>query len=232
MKYLPNFLTCCNLFSGCVATVMALQADYTAAFVFIILGALFDFLDGMAARLLKAFSPIGADLDSLADQVSFGVAPSAMLFSLLGEITLPTIFDPIVEVVPYLGFLIAIFSGLRLAKFNVDTRQTTSFIGLPVPANALFWGSLIVAYREELFSHDWLLVPLFVGILLFSYLLVSELPMFSLKFKSLSWKANKVSYSFLLVCVPLIIFFGIGSLAFIILWYILLSALTQRKKVQ
>ena len=155
-----------------------------------------------------------------------------MLFSLLGEITLPTIFDPIVEVVPYLGFLIAIFSGLRLAKFNVDTRQTTSFIGLPVPANALFWGSLIVAYREELFSHDWLLVPLFVGILLFSYLLVSELPMFSLKFKSLSWKANKVSYSFLLVCVPLIIFFGIGSLAFIILWYILLSALTQRKKVQ
>ncbi|MBP8776505.1 MAG: CDP-diacylglycerol--serine O-phosphatidyltransferase [Bacteroidaceae bacterium] len=232
MKHLPNFLTCCNLFSGCVATVMALQADYTAAFVFIILGALFDFLDGMAARLLKAFSPIGADLDSLADQVSFGVAPSAMLFSLLGEITLPTIFDPIVEVVPYLGFLIAIFSGLRLAKFNVDTRQTTSFIGLPVPANALFWGSLIVAYREELFSHDWLLVPLFVGILLFSYLLVSELPMFSLKFKSLSWKANKVSYSFLLVCVPLIIFFGIGSLAFIILWYILLSALTQRKKVQ
>ena len=232
MKHLPNFLTCCNLFSGCVATVMALQADYTAAFVFIILGALFDFLDGMAARLLKAFSPIGAHLDSLADQVSFGVAPSAMLFSLLGEITLPTIFDPIVEVVPYLGFLIAIFSGLRLAKFNVDTRQTTSFIGLPVPANALFWGSLIVAYREELFSHDWLLVPLFVGILLFSYLLVSELPMFSLKFKSLSWKANKVSYSFLLVCVPLIIFFGIGSLAFIILWYILLSALTQRKKVQ
>ncbi|MBP9636810.1 MAG: CDP-diacylglycerol--serine O-phosphatidyltransferase [Bacteroidaceae bacterium] len=232
MKHLPNFLTCCNLFSGCVATVMALQADYTAAFVFIILGALFDFLDGMAARLLKAFSPIGADLDSLADQVSFGVAPSAMLFSLLGEITLPTIFDPIAEVVPYLGFLIAIFSGLRLAKFNVDTRQTTSFIGLPVPANALFWGSLIVAYREELFSHDWLLVPLFVGILLFSYLLVSELPMFSLKFKSLSWKANKVSYSFLLVCVPLIIFFGIGSLAFIILWYILLSALTQRKKVQ
>ena len=104
MKHLPNFLTCCNLFSGCVATVMALQADYTAAFVFIILGALFDFLDGMAARLLKAFSPIGADLDSLADQVSFGVAPSAMLFSLLGEITLPTIFDPIVEVVPYLGF--------------------------------------------------------------------------------------------------------------------------------
>lgn len=232
MKHLPNFLTCCNLFSGCVATVMALQADYTAAFAFIILGALFDFLDGMAARLLKAFSPIGADLDSLADQVSFGVAPSAMLFSLLGEITLPTIFDPIAEVVPYLGFLIAIFSALRLAKFNVDTRQTTSFIGLPVPANALFWGSLIVAYREELFSHDLLLVPLFVGILLFSYLLVSELPMFSLKFKSLSWKANKVSYSFLLVCIPLIIFFGIGSLAFIILWYILLSALTQHKKVQ
>ena len=192
MKHLPNFLTCCNLFSGCVATVMALQADYTAAFVFIILGALFDFLDGMATRLLKAFSPIGADLDSLADQVSFGVAPSAMLFSLLGEITLPTIFDPIVEVVPYLGFLIAIFSGLRLAKFNVDTRQTTSFIGLPVPANALFWGSLIVAYREELFSHDWLLVPLFVGILLFSYLLVSELPMFSLKFKSLSSKISNV----------------------------------------
>lgn len=232
MKHLPNFLTCCNLFSGCAATVMALQADYTAAFLFIILGALFDFLDGMAARLLKAFSPIGADLDSLADQVSFGVAPSAMLFSLLGEITLPTIFDPIAEMVPYLGFLIAVFSGLRLAKFNVDTRQTTSFIGLPVPANALFWGSLIVAYREELFSHDWLLVPLFVGILLFSYLLVSELPMFSLKFKSLSWQANKVSYSFLLVCIPLIILFQTGALSFIILWYILLSALTQRKKVQ
>jgi len=232
MKHLPNFLTCCNLFSGCVATVMALQGDYTVAFLFIIIGALFDLLDGMAARILKAFSPIGADLDSLADQVSFGVAPSAMLFSLLSEMTLPAILDPIAGMVPYFGFLIAVFSGLRLAKFNVDIRQTTSFIGLPVPANALFWGSLIVAYREEFFYNDLFLMPLLVGILLFSYLLVSELPMFSLKFKSLSWQANKVSYSFLLVCIPLIIIFQTGALSFIILWYILLSALTQRKKVQ
>lgn len=138
-KHIPNTITCCNLISGCIATYWAFQGDYRLALLFIVIGAVFDFFDGMTARLLHVSSPIGKELDSLADDITFGFAPSAIVFSFLSPLT--TQLSPYI---PYLAFVMAAFSALRLAKFNLDERQTLGFIGLPTPANALFWGSLIV----------------------------------------------------------------------------------------
>ena len=141
-KHIPNIITCGNLICGCIATGAAfhtpLPANYFWAIVFILLGAIFDFFDGMVARALGVSSPIGKELDSLADVVTFGVAPSAMLFSLFQEVQYPMFMEPIRNFMPYTAFIMAAFSALRLAKFNIDTRQTSSFIGLPTPANALF----------------------------------------------------------------------------------------------
>ena len=137
-RHIPNALTCLNLFSGCIAGVMAFQAQYELALLFIIISAAFDFFDGLAARVLNAHSIIGKDLDSLADDVSFGVAPALVIFSLFKEMHYPSYMDGLTNYLPYAAFLIAVFSALRLAKFNNDTRQTNSFIGLPVPANAIF----------------------------------------------------------------------------------------------
>lgn len=229
-RHIPNALTCMNLFSGCVAGVMAFQARYELALTFIIISALFDFCDGLAARTLHAYSPIGKDLDSLADDVSFGLVPSLVVFSLFREMDYPSYMAAWAAWMPYAAFLISVFSALRLAKFNNDTRQTSSFIGLPVPANALFWGSIAVGP-----THQWLLSSAFHPLLLLllvclsSWLLVSEIPMFSLKFKNLSWKANKVSFIFLLVCIPLLLFLGICSFSAIIVWYILLSLATGKR---
>ena len=138
-RHIPNALTCLNLFSGCIAGVMAFESRYELALLFIIISAVFDFFDGLAARALDAHSPIGKDLDSLADDISFGVAPSLIVFSLFKEMPYPAYMEGTATWLPYSAFLISVFSALRLAKFNNDTRQTTSFIGLPVPANALFW---------------------------------------------------------------------------------------------
>ncbi len=230
-RHIPNTVTCLNLFSGCVACVMAFKGLYETAFLFIIIGAVFDFFDGMLARLLDAHSKIGKDLDSLADDISFGLAPAALVFSFLQEpeLTYPDFLAGYRDIVPYFGFLIAVFSGLRLAKFNVDTRQTTSFIGLPVPANALFWGSLIVGGGNLLLTQGNALY-LLVLVVLFSWLLVSEIPMFSLKFKNLSWKDNKVSFLFLLVTIALLVTMGVGGFSAVIVWYILLSLLTWKKQ--
>lgn len=228
-RHIPNTVTCLNLFSGCIACVMAFEAKYELAVAFIILSAVFDFFDGMLARLLDAKSPIGKDLDSLADDVSFGVAPSLLVFSLFKEVQYPVFMEGIKDFFPYMGFLISVFSALRLAKFNIDTRQTNSFIGLPVPANALFWGSLVVGAHVFLISDNFNAIYLFILVLLFSYLLVSEIPMFSLKFKNLTWKDNKVSFIFLIVCIPLLLLLRISGFAAIIAWYILLSALTKKK---
>ena len=226
-RHIPNTLTCLNLFSGCIATVMAFEANYSLALLFIVISAAFDFFDGLAARALGAHSVIGKDLDSLADDISFGVAPSAVVFSLLSEMWVGE--SGIMAYLPYLAFLIAVFSGLRLAKFNNDTRQTTSFIGLPVPANALFWASLVVGLHDYLVSG---VHPLLVLVLvcLSSWLLVSEIPMFSLKFKNLSWKDNKVSFIFLLVCIPLLAILHIPGIAAAIVWYILISLFTGKRK--
>ena len=229
VKHIPNTVTCCNLFSGCIATYLAFQGNYDLAILFIILGAVFDFFDGMLARLFHVSGPMGKELDSLADNITFGLAPAAMVFTLFKEIHYPDFLIPVVEYFPYTAFIIAVFSGLRLAKFNIDTRQTTSFIGMPTPANALFWGSLIVGERAFLVSTQFNALYLLALVLLMSYLLIAEIPMFSLKFKSLGWKENKISYLFLLVSVPLLLILQIAGLAAVIIWYILLSLLTRKK---
>lgn len=229
-RHMPNTVTCLNLFSGCIACVMAFEAKYDLALGFIILGAVFDFFDGMMARLLGAHSAIGKDLDSLADDVSFGVAPSIIVFSLFKEMHYPAGMESIAPFFPYLAFLISVFSALRLAKFNNDTRQSSSFVGLPVPANALFWASLVAGAHDFLITDSFNPLYLLVLICLFSWLLVAEIPMFSLKFKSLSWKNNKISFIFLIVCIPFLVFLGICSFAAIIVWYILLSLLTRKSK--
>ncbi len=228
-RHIPNTVTCCNLFCGCIAAYMAFQADYEKAILFIILGAVFDFFDGMLARLFNVSGPLGKELDSLADDITFGLAPSAIVFSLFKEVHYPEFLLPVSEYVPYTAFIIAAFSALRLGKFNIDTRQSTSFIGLPTPANALFWGSLVVGAHDFLVSDSFNAVYLFLLVLLMSYLLVAEIPMFSLKFKSLAWNANKVSYIFLLVCIPMLVLLQLSGFAAIILWYIFLSVVTKKK---
>ncbi|MBO5795446.1 MAG: CDP-diacylglycerol--serine O-phosphatidyltransferase [Bacteroides sp.] len=224
-RHIPNALTCMNLFSGCIACVMAFHANFEMAMLFIVIGAVFDFFDGLAARLLHAYSNIGKDLDSLADDVSFGVAPALTVFSLFKEINYPDYLSFLANWLPYAAFLIAIFSALRLAKFNNDTRQTTSFIGLPVPANALFWASLVAGCKPIASYHPLLTLAL---VCLFSWLLVSEIPMFSLKFKNLSWKDNKIAFIFVIISAILLITLKIAGFAAVIVWYILLSILTQK----
>ena len=175
------------------------------ALLFIILGAVFDFFDGMVARLLHVSSEIGKELDS-ADDVTFGVAPSAIIFYELQVLDNPlsnrtfqfSIFNfQFAEIVPYLAFIVAAFSAVRLAKFNLDTRQTTSFIGLPTPANALFWGSLIVGFGPVLEQYSWFSLLIIAGIFLSSWVLVAEIPMFALKFKHWGFKGNEVKYLFI-----------------------------------
>ena len=218
-KHIPNTITCLNLVSGCIATYYAFQADYQLALLFIVLGAVFDFFDGMVARLLHVSSPIGKELDSLADDITFGFAPSAIVFSYLSS------FHSHLVWLPVLAFLIAAFSALRLAKFNLDERQTLGFIGLPTPANALFWGSLIVGLGNSISTLPYAVWMILAGVLVSSWLLVSEVPMFALKFKTWGWKGNEVKYLFLLTCIPLILLLGIIGLAAIIAWYVVLSVI-------
>ena len=224
-KHIPNTITCCNLVSGCIATYYAFQSNYLMALLFIIIGAVFDFFDGMTARLLHVSSPIGKELDSLADDITFGFAPSAIVFSYLCSFHIHLLF------VPFLAFVMAAFSALRLAKFNLDERQALGFIGLPTPANALFWGSLIVGLNDSsLFTlHSSLPYLILLGTFISCYLLVSEIPMFALKFKTWGWKGNEVKYIFLLTCIPLLLLLGTLGIAAIIAWYVVLSVITNRK---
>ena len=232
IRNIPNTITCCNLFCGCIACYMGFQGLYLQALLFIVLGAVFDFFDGMTARLLNVSSPIGKELDSLADDITFGLAPSVIAFYLFKEMQYPEFLQPIAAYIPFSAFLISAFSALRLAKFNLDERQTSSFIGMPTPANALFWGSFAICIHEyELMNTLWVNpITLFILVIVMSLLLVSELPMFSLKFKNLSWKSNQVSYIFIIVTIPLIFILRISGLAATIVWYILLSLLAYRKK--
>lgn len=228
-KHIPNMITCCNLISGCIATYYAFQGHYDMALLFIVVGAAFDFFDGMSARLLHVSSPIGKELDSLADDITFGFAPSAIVFSFLCSFHIHLPF------VPYLAFIIAAFSALRLAKFNLDERQSLGFIGLPTPANALFWGALIwrldfQTWFEPYAIPDYWLYILLGLIPISCYLLVSEIPMFALKFKTWGWKGNEVKYLFILSCIPILGLLGIFGLAVIIGWYVVLSVITSLRK--
>lgn len=229
-NYIPNTITCLNLVSGCVASVMALEGNLMYAVVWIILAAVFDFFDGFAARLLKAFSPIGKELDSLADVVSFGVAPGMILFVLLSWLAPTLPLGGLNEYIPYWAFVIPAFSGLRLAKFNIDERQTTSFIGLPVPAHALFWSSLGYSVQPLLPQGGVaLLVGLMALALVTSLLLVSEVPMFSLKIKSLAWKGNELRYILVACAVIFVSIWGFLGIAGTILLYVLLSIFNGRR---
>ncbi len=219
---LPNTLTCCNLICGCIATGCAFYGNYHWAVHMIVLGAVFDFFDGMVARALGVSSSIGKELDSLADVVTFGVAPSSILFYLFHEVHCPELLMPVKGILPYTAFLMAAFSALRLAKFNLDERQHQQFIGLPTPANALFWGSLVLGQHAFLVSLKFNAVFLFLFMLLFCMLLVSEVPMLALKFKNFTWADNKHRYIFLIGCLPLLLL-GASSFAAIIVWDVVAS---------
>lgn len=217
-KHIPNTITCLNLISGCIATYWAFQGNYELALLFIVIGAVFDFFDGMIARLLHVSSPIGKELDSLADDITFGFAPSAIVFSYLVPLT-----SHLSPLTPYLAFIMAAFSALRLAKFNLDERQAMGFIGLPTPANALFWGSLIVGMGDKMTSLPYAEYAILAGIFISSWLLVAEIPMFALKFKTWGWKGNEVKFIFLITCIPLLLLLEVSGLAAIIAWYVILS---------
>lgn len=226
-RNIPNTITCCNLISGCIATLSAFMGEIHMALLWIIIGAIFDFFDGMSARLLHVSSPVGKELDSLADDITFGMAPAAMVFYEMGIMEYPAFLAPVQPYMPFVAFLIAAFSALRLAKFNLDERQAMGFIGLPTPANALFWGALLVGAGDIIENTMWMVPVVIVMILLSCWLLVSEIPMFALKFKHWGWKGNEVKYLFLITCVPLLIVFGVTAFAIIIAWYVLLSALVN-----
>ena len=235
-------LTCASLAFGFYAAILGLTGNYFGAMMAIFIAAIFDFSDGFAARLLKAYSPMGKELDSLSDMVSFGVAPGMMLFSFIDQLLYSLSWNEswICKLLLLAAFVIPIFSGLRLAKFNIDTRQTTSFLGLPVPAHAIFWSALIVALSSTTvlspattnlttaIPPEALIILLSVTAVATSLLLVSEIPMFSLKLSSLGWKDAKLQYILIISAIILIILFGIIGISATILLYIILSATLYR----
>lgn len=229
-KNIPNTITCCNLVSGCIATSFAFVNRPELALLWIIIGAVFDFFDGMSARLLGVSSPIGKELDSLADDITFGVAPATMVFAELAVMDYPAFLEPLREYLPYFAYLMAAFAALRLAKFNLDTRQATSFIGLPTPANALFWASLIVGASDLIEASSYNVFAIMAMIIISSYIQVAELPMFALKFKQWGWKGNEVKYVFLVTCIPLLAIFKLSAFAIIIAWYVILSVYVNISK--
>lgn len=227
-KQIPNLITLANLLSGVLASLFAAQGWLDRAALFICLGIFFDFFDGMAARLLGVSSPLGKELDSLADVVTSGVAPGLILYNYLGYLNSSTIR------LEYLAFLMPLFAAYRLAKFNLDTRQSHSFRGLPVPANALIWVGLALWHWWPQQNMAFAII-LIVLSLVTDILMVSELPMFSLKvnFKDMSWKTNSIQYIFLIVCAIIIVATRQWyAVSLIIIWYIILSILTRRRNAE
>lgn len=239
-KNIPNSVTCLNLLCGVIAIIFAFSPfEYSCglinwqwAVIFIALAAVADFADGFLARLLGAYSDLGKQLDSLSDNVSFGVAPALLLFNILKSIPEYPVW------VPWVALFIPICGVLRLAKFNIDTRQTVDFIGMPIPANAIFWIGYIAliapaieqqlavtttdsfSYWSASLSYPWLIIPI---IILEALMMVSGIKIFSLKFKSFGWKGNERRYILLISTLALLICFGLPGLAAAIILYILLS---------
>lgn len=231
-KHLPNAITLLNLFFGCCALASIFYGQFVAAFWWIFAAVMADYADGLAARLLGVQSKLGKELDSLADMVSFGVVPGAIYYVLLASHFHPEGASGLVyEATP--GFLAAVFSGLRLAKFNLDTRQATGFIGLPTPSSTIFTAGLMLIYTfdsfglQPLVSHP---VFLYGCVLVVSYLLVSEVPMFSLKFKSFGWKGNEVRFTFAAIALVLLFLAKEASFSIVILLYILFSVVQHLAK--
>ena len=224
-KHIPNTLTCLNLVCGTLSAMAALKGNLEMAAIWIIVAAVFDFLDGFAARLLKVASPIGKELDSLSDIVSFGVAPAMIIFTWLTRCMYelqPSHINRFTELMPYTVLLVPALSAIRLARFNLDERQTTTFIGLPTPANALFLGFIPLAADKLSFLNNFWLV--WAVTIIFALLLVSEISMISLKFKDFSFKGiNIARYALLLVGLILVPIFRWGAFPLIILAYIIIS---------
>ena len=228
---IPNIVTCCSLISGCIACIMALRGNLPMSTLWIVIASVFDFGDGFAARSLHAYSLMGKELDSLSDMVSFGVAPGMIVYWLLEQacMKVPALGEA-AAYVPYMALVIPVFSGLRLAKFNIDERQTTSFIGMPVPAHALFWASIGYAFDSAVpVDSLGFVVGTIVAAILFSFLLVSEVPMFSLKVKSLVWKGNELRYILIAGAVVFVALFGVLGIAGTIILYIILSFFNKKR---
>ena len=227
-KHIPNFITCCNLLCGCISIYLSMQLNEQWAAAFIFFAMLFDFVDGLAARMLNAYSDIGKQLDSLADVISFGAAPA---FILINQFTFHTCTDCApVDILKYSAFLIPVFGALRLAKFNVDTRQRDIFLGLPIPAAGIFIASLPLIYLSDGFlkpyiNNPWMLAS---AVIFLSVMMVTEVPLFSLKFKKASAGANRIQVVFMFISLFLITFFSVSAVPLIILFYILLSVLGKK----
>lgn len=234
-KHVPNLITCMNVTSGTVALYAAFNGQLYIAAWLVILAMVFDFFDGFAARLLHVKSEMGKELDSLADVVSFGVVPSVLAFFLIYDLVCGEATVQLWERgLMYVPLLIPAFSAYRLAKFNLDTRQAQSFIGLPTPSNALFWAMLVFTrYHEETFflemwGKPWLLA---LSALVLAILLISEIPMFSLKLTRFSWNGNSLLYCFLGATIIGFAFWGVKALSCMIPVYILISCYDFKKKL-
>jgi CDP-diacylglycerol--serine O-phosphatidyltransferase len=230
-KHLPNAVTCINLLFGCLALTAIFNGQLALGAYFVAAAAVADFFDGLLARALRVSSAIGKDLDSLADMVSFGVVPGAILFQLLiKSLTSP---EPGLHALagwgsylPYLGFIVSVFSALRLAKFNNDTRQTTSFIGLPTPACTLVVASLPLILLSDRFGITPIILNpvVLLGLtVLLSGLLVAELPLFALKFKNLRWGDNRRRFLFVLLAAGLLLVLRATAVPLVVLIYVLMS---------
>ena len=233
-KHIPNIITLLNLFCGCIAITFVVQQQFEMAFYFVCLGIFLDFFDGFFARLFKVASPLGLQLDSLADMVTSGVVPGLTMFYMMLEAFGLQISDPFSGqyALAFLGFLVTLGSCYRLANFNIDTRQTDSFIGLPTPANALFILSLSLVVRHfdsfmlfELLSNYGVLLAISIGS---AYILNAEIPLFSLKVKKLTVKDNKLTFFFLAVSLLLLVTLQFLGIPLVILFYIFLSILNNK----
>ncbi|RIV26829.1 CDP-diacylglycerol--serine O-phosphatidyltransferase [Fibrisoma montanum] len=223
LKHLPNAMTCGNLLCGCIGLVMAMRGYLDVAAWLILLAGALDFGDGFVARMLNVSGPFGKELDSLADVVTFGVLPATIVFQLMWFEGLGSI--------SYLAFLIAVLSALRLANFNIDTRQSDQFIGVPTPANSIFIAAfpLMSRYQPTLDAY-WkndIILGMIVG---FSFLLVAELPLLAFKFKSFGWRDNQVKYIFLIVSVLLLLFLQYAAIPLIVILYIIFSVIFNERK--
>jgi len=230
-KHIPNTITLLNLFCGCIALIFVSRDQFEMAFYFVCLGIFLDFFDGFFARLFKVSGPLGLQLDSLADMVTSGVVPGFVMFKMMLSSN-AAMSEGWLQYFPYLGFIIALGSCMRLAKFNIDTRQTDSFIGLPTPANALFILSLplVLKYSDslmmlEILTEKWvlLLISLFSA-----YILNAEIPLFSLKIKKFNFKDNALQIVFLISAVLLLILLNYLAIPLIIIFYVLLSVINNK----
>lgn len=228
-KHIPNLITLINLFCGCVAVVFVSESNYEMTFYMVCLGIFFDFFDGFFARLFKVSSPLGLQLDSLADMVTSGVVPGYVMFSMFTNSAHELGTNPLI---PFLGFIVTLGSCYRLANFNIDTRQTDSFIGLPTPANALFILSLplVLKFSDsliilEILTNQWVLL---IITLCSAYILNAEIPLFSLKVKKFNLKDNALQMVFILCSIILVLLLHYLAIPLIIIFYVLLSIVNNK----